>query len=100
MSAQRAGKRGRPLGLLWPQDLDLFPHLVMNFTTFLNQIANALQKCDGRELAYLLSPRESHGKSVVKDFRNPTVRPLQCVQSSGQATEHYVGGIAPEPVTL
>lgn len=45
----------------------------MNFTAFLVQIADALQNKKGQELAYLLSPREAHSKSVVKEFRNPTV---------------------------
>ena len=48
----------------------------MNFTTFLVQIADALQGSKGQELAYLLSPREAHAKSIVKDFRNPSVRVL------------------------
>ncbi len=45
----------------------------MNFSTFLIQIADALENNKGLELAYLLSPREAHSKSVVKEFRNPTV---------------------------
>ena len=48
----------------------------MNFTTFLINIADALQHKRGHELADLLSPREAHSKSVVKDFRNPTVSTL------------------------
>ena len=45
----------------------------MNFSTFLVQIADALRGEKGPELAYLLKPVEEHGKSIVKEFRNPTV---------------------------
>lgn len=46
----------------------------MNFSTFLMQIADALRGEKGPELAYLLRPIEEHGKSLIKEFRNPTVR--------------------------
>lgn len=50
--------------------------LLMNYTQYIVQIVDALQNSKGQELAYLLSPREPHAKSVVKEFRNPTVRTL------------------------
>lgn len=46
----------------------------MNFSMFLMQIAEALSSEKGPELAYLLKPVEEHGKSLLKEFRNPTVR--------------------------
>ena len=45
----------------------------MNFTQYLLQISAALQENQGDELATLLSPRESHSKAIVREFRNPTV---------------------------
>jgi len=48
----------------------------MNFSTFLLQIAGALREEKGPELAYLLKPVEEHGKSLVKEFRNPTRKSL------------------------
>ncbi|KAJ3533384.1 hypothetical protein NM688_g7288 [Phlebia brevispora] len=54
----------------------------MNFTTFLVQISDALQHKKGQELAYLLSPREPHSKSLVKEFRNPTRQSLSYYEQS------------------
>lgn len=45
----------------------------MNFSTYLLKLAEALRDKDGSELAYLLSPRADHGKSILKEFRIPTV---------------------------
>ena len=45
----------------------------LNFANYLQHLANALLEKKGLELAYLLSPREEHGKTVLKEFRNPTV---------------------------
>ena len=45
----------------------------MNFTQYLLQISAALQENQGDELATLLSPRESHSKAIVREFRNSTV---------------------------
>lgn len=45
----------------------------MNFANYLQHIADALEEKKGLELAYLLSPREEHGKTILKEFRNPTV---------------------------
>ena len=39
------------------------------------QIADALRGEKGPQLAYLLKPVEEHGKSLLKEFRNPTVSP-------------------------
>lgn len=44
----------------------------LNFTSFLAHLSAALTNRNGLELAYLLSPREEHGKSILKEFRNPT----------------------------
>ena len=44
------------------------------FSTFLTQIASALREEKGPELAYLLKPTSDHGKQLVKEFKNPTVR--------------------------
>lgn len=46
----------------------------VKFSTFLTQIAQALREESGPELAYLLKPTSEHGKALVKEFRNPTVR--------------------------
>ncbi|THH01674.1 hypothetical protein EW026_g1061 [Hermanssonia centrifuga] len=54
----------------------------MNFSTFLIRIADALENNKGLELAYLLSPREAHSKSVVKEFRNPTKQSLSYYEGS------------------
>ena len=44
----------------------------MNFSNYLLNLADALTKNNGTELAYLLSPRAEHGKTILKEFRNPT----------------------------
>lgn len=49
------------------------PTMQLNFANYLQHLANALLEKKGLELAYLLSPREEHGKTVLKEFRNPTV---------------------------
>ncbi|KAH8096699.1 hypothetical protein BXZ70DRAFT_330493 [Cristinia sonorae] len=54
----------------------------MNFSTFLMQIADALRKEKGPELAYLLRPMEEHGKSLIKEFRNPTRQSLSYYEGS------------------
>lgn len=46
----------------------------MKFSTFLSQISEVLREERGPELAYLLKPTSEHGKQLVKEFRNPTVR--------------------------
>ena len=45
----------------------------MNFANYLQHLADALGEKKGLELAYMLSPREEHGKAILKEFRNPTV---------------------------
>ncbi|KAJ3490722.1 hypothetical protein NLI96_g1203 [Meripilus lineatus] len=54
----------------------------MNFSTFLVQISEALREEKGPELAYLLKPLEEHGKSLVKEFRNPTRQSLSYYEGS------------------
>ena len=46
----------------------------MKFSNYLLNIAQALEEKSGVDLAYLLSPRKEHGKTILKEFRNPTVR--------------------------
>ncbi|EMD40529.1 hypothetical protein CERSUDRAFT_111125 [Gelatoporia subvermispora B] len=52
------------------------------FSTFLTQIAQALQDESGPELAYLLKPTSEHGKGLVKEFRNPTKQSLSYYEGS------------------
>jgi len=47
----------------------------MDMTTLMSQINDALVAENGPNLAYLLRPTSPHGKDLVKEFRNPTVRP-------------------------
>ncbi|OSX59333.1 hypothetical protein POSPLADRAFT_1150079 [Postia placenta MAD-698-R-SB12] len=49
----------------------------IRFSTFISQIAQALQEERGPELAYLLKPTSEHGKQLVKEFRNPTRQSLR-----------------------
>lgn len=46
----------------------------MDFATYLTQLNDALLAENGPNLAYLLHPPTPHGKDLVKEFRNPTVR--------------------------
>jgi COP9 signalosome complex subunit 12 len=46
----------------------------VTYTQFLTLIATALREENGLDLAYLIRPVSSHGKDLVKEFRNPTVR--------------------------
>jgi COP9 signalosome complex subunit 12 len=62
----------------------------MNFTTYLINLAEALTDKSGADLAYLLSPRKDHGKTILKEFRNPTVRPPPChIRVSSQIAEAH-----------
>ncbi|THH28418.1 hypothetical protein EUX98_g5768 [Antrodiella citrinella] len=54
----------------------------MNFSTFLMTIAAALREEEGPQLAYLLKPVEEHGKSLIKEFRNPTRQSLSYYEGS------------------
>ncbi|CAL1700282.1 unnamed protein product [Somion occarium] len=54
----------------------------MNFTQFLLEIADALRTENGPKLAGLLKPVEEHGKSLVKEFRNPTKQSLSMYEGS------------------
>jgi len=47
----------------------------MDFATFVVQLNDAILFENGPNLAYLLRPTSPHGKDLVKEFRNPTVRP-------------------------
>ena len=53
----------------------------INFTQFILLISEALRTEDGTKLAGLLKPVEEHGKMLIKEFRNPTVR-----ETSSQGT--------------
>lgn len=46
----------------------------ISFSIYLTQLVNALQSENGPDLAYLLRPTSPHGKDLVKELRNPTVR--------------------------
>ncbi|KIP04891.1 hypothetical protein PHLGIDRAFT_108948 [Phlebiopsis gigantea 11061_1 CR5-6] len=54
----------------------------LNFANYLQHLANALVDKKGLELAYLLSPREEHGKTILKEFRNPTQQSLSYYKGS------------------
>jgi hypothetical protein len=49
----------------------------MDFATFVVQLNDAILFENGPNLAYLLRPTSPHGKDLVKEFRNPTVRPCR-----------------------
>jgi hypothetical protein len=51
----------------------------VTYTQFLTLIATALREENGLDLAYLIRPVSAHGKDLVKEFRNPTVRRLSLV---------------------
>lgn len=53
----------------------------INLSTYITHLSSILIEKKGLELAYLLSPREEHGKSILKEFRNPTVSSKQLVCS-------------------
>ncbi|GJE84857.1 COP9 signalosome complex subunit 12 [Phanerochaete sordida] len=55
----------------------------LTYTTFTAHLSSALTQKNGLELAYLLSPREEHGKTILKEFRNPTP----------QSMTYYKGGM-------
>ncbi|KAI0698573.1 hypothetical protein BC835DRAFT_1464354 [Cytidiella melzeri] len=55
----------------------------MNFSNYLLNVAEALSEKSGADLAYLLSPRRDHGKTILKEFRNPTK----------QSMKHYEGSM-------
>ena len=46
----------------------------VTYTQFLTLIATALRDENGLDLAHLIRPINPHGKDLVKEFRNPTVR--------------------------
>ena len=46
----------------------------MEFATYIVQLNDAILLENGPNLAYLLRPTSPHGKDLVKEFRNPTVR--------------------------
>lgn len=57
----------------------LFPILLsvampMNFTQYIAQISSALHEEDGPKLGHLIRPTSPHGKDLVKEYRNATVR--------------------------
>lgn len=47
--------------------------MTIPFSTFLLQLAQAVEAEDGQRLAYLLRPTSPHGKDLAKEFRNPSV---------------------------
>jgi COP9 signalosome complex subunit 12 len=58
----------------------------VTYTQFLTLIATALREENGLDLAYLIRPVSSHGKDLVKEFRNPTVRRLSLVSTTRNTT--------------
>lgn len=53
----------------------------VTYTQFLTLIATALHDENGLDLAHLIRPTSPHGKDIVKEFRNPTVRKVISVLS-------------------
>jgi hypothetical protein len=53
----------------------------VTYTQFLTLIATALRDENGLDLAHLIRPINPHGKDLVKEFRNPTVRKVVSVLS-------------------
>jgi hypothetical protein len=51
----------------------------VTYTQFLTLIATALHDENGLDLAHLIRPINPHGKDLVKEFRNPTVRSVVSV---------------------
>jgi len=51
----------------------------VTYTQFLTLIATALRDENGLDLAHLIRPISPHGKDLVKEFRNPTVRKVVSV---------------------
>jgi COP9 signalosome complex subunit 12 len=51
----------------------------VTYAQFLTLLATALREENGLDLAYLIRPVSTHGKDLVKEFRNPTVRRLSLV---------------------
>ncbi|KAI0638471.1 hypothetical protein C8Q77DRAFT_1091300 [Trametes polyzona] len=52
------------------------------FSVFLSQLAEALREERGPELAYLLKPTSEHGKTLAREFRNPTRQTLAYYEGS------------------
>ena len=46
----------------------------ITFSVYLTQLVNALQNENGPDLALLLRPTSPHGKDLIKELRNPSVR--------------------------
>lgn len=64
----------------------------ITFSVYLTHLANALQGENGGELAYLLRPTNPHGKDLVKEFRNPTVRVFSVCSKKNLATRLVASG--------
>ena len=65
----------------------------MNFSNYLLKLAEALNEKEGIELAYLLSPRADHGKTILKEFRNPTVSNYVQFNWSNSSISSYVATV-------
>jgi hypothetical protein len=65
----------------------------VTYTQFLTLIATALREENGLDLAYLIRPVSSHGKDLVKEFRNPTVRRLLSTSTTRNATSMHSGNL-------
>jgi hypothetical protein len=62
----------------------------VTYTQFLTLIATALRDENGLDLAYLIRPVSSHGKDLIKEFRNPTVRSLEFTPFKSATSVHSV----------
>ncbi|KAI0773365.1 hypothetical protein BC629DRAFT_1595137 [Irpex lacteus] len=54
----------------------------MKLSNYLLNLSQALIDKSGVDLAYLLSPRADHGKTILKEFRNPTRQSLKQYEGS------------------
>ncbi|KAI0092410.1 hypothetical protein BDY19DRAFT_883602 [Irpex rosettiformis] len=54
----------------------------MKFSNYLLNLSTALVDKSGVDLAYLLSPRKDHGKTIIKEFRNPTRQSMKQFEGS------------------
>lgn len=53
----------------------------ITFSIYLTQLVNALQNENGSDLALLLRPTSPHGKDLIKELRNPSVRALLAIHA-------------------
>ena len=55
----------------------LSPSMPTDFPSYILQLNDTLGAENGENLAFLLRPTSPHGKDLVKQSRNATVRPFQ-----------------------